>query len=195
MATLEFIRDSREKNLLLLGISEEGESARYTVSLGFYSEIGSPPRGAFIDPKTLAEIKLFDMRIRATKKALSLLSYSDKNERTLSLRLLQSGFSREVAEEVVRDMVSRGYIDTQRQLERLIINEANVKLRGPNRIIPALVAKGYSDVDVRRVLKELINRGEIDLKANAKALLLKKRASEMSLDDRKKILYKNGYKI
>ena len=45
MARLEYIRGSKDKNLLLLGISEEGESARYTVSEAVYASVGRPLRG------------------------------------------------------------------------------------------------------------------------------------------------------
>jgi SOS response regulatory protein OraA/RecX len=91
-------------------------------------------------------------------------------------------------------MVRRGYIDEQSQLERLITVEANGKLRGPLRIIPALVNKGYSSSDVRLVMHNLMESGEVDFKKNAKCLLDKK-LPEADPEEKKKFLYKNGYKV
>ena len=195
MTTLLFIREAKEKNILLLGVSEEGDSARYKVSRILYQEIGAPLRGEALSEEMLELIKKEDLSVRARIKALSLLSYSDKSERMLKDKLSQSGFPKEIAEEVSREMVSLGYIDENRQLERIILNEANIKLKGPVRIIQDVRAKGYSSDSVRGVLSALIKSGEIDLKANAKKLLEKKHATELTIDEKKTILYKNGYKI
>ena len=135
-----------------------------------------------------------DEYCRATKKALNILSYADNNRRNLSAKLSRGGFSREVCQRVVSDMVSHGYIDERRQLERIILVEANTKLRGPMKIIPTLVAKGYSSSDVRGVMTSLVESGEIDFKANAKALLNKK-LPDGDAEERRQFLYKNGYKI
>ena len=62
------------------------------------------------------------------------------------------------------------------------------------KIIPGLVAKGYSSSDVRGVMTSLVESGEIDFKANAKALLNKK-LPDAEGEERKKFLYKHGYKI
>ena len=92
-------------------------------------------------------------------------------------------------------MVSRGYVNEKNQLERLIVIEANQKLRGPLKIIPALVNKGYSSSDVREVLKRLADEGEIDFSANAERLIEKKLPADADGEEIKKLLYKNGYKI
>ena len=140
-------------------------------------------------------IRQYDEEYRAKKKALSLLSYSDKNESGLKRRLAQLGFSRDVAERTAEEMVNLGYIDEGRQLERIILNEANVKLRGPMKILPTLIGKGYSSADVKRVMTELTERGEIDFKKNAKRLLEKRLPDCDDGEEIKKLLYRNGYKI
>ena len=128
MSRLLYIRDAGEA-LLLLGIDEEGECVRYTVSRTLYSEIGSPLRGESLDEETMEAVRSYDERRRAKKKALSLLAYSDKNEATLRKRLIAEGFSRELSDDVSREMVNLGYVNEERQLERLILNEANVSLK------------------------------------------------------------------
>ena len=194
MAKLLYIRDAG-KALLLLGISEEGECARYTVSRALYSEIGSPLKGQEISDEVMDAVRDYDAYHRAKKKALSLLSYSDKNELTLRRRLAADGFASELAADVAREMVSLGYVNEERQLERLILGEANVKLRGPMKIISTLAGKGYSSEDIRRVLRILIDKGEIDFKANAKRLIEKRLPGCDDGDEVKKLLYRNGYKI
>lgn len=195
MASLIFVRDAKETNLLLLGISEEGESARYTVNLSTYREIGAPSAGDELDGEQLAAIKYTDELLRAKKKALNILAFADNNRRTLTMKLHRAGFGREITEAVVAEMVEREYINESRQLERLILNEANVKLRGPGRIIPTLAAKGFSSSDVREALASLEESGEIDFSKNARLLLEKKLPDNADEEEVKKILFKNGYKI
>ena len=160
-----------------------------------YAEIGSPAKGEELSPVALELIKGYDEEYRAKKKALSLLSYSDKNEVSLRRRLASAGFSREVSDRVAAEMVNLGYIDEKRQLERIILNEANLKLRGPMKIIPALTSKGYSSEEVKTVMRELLESGEIDFKANAKRLLEKRLPGCDDLEEKKNFLYRNGYKI
>ena len=195
MATLKYIREAKDSHLLLLGVAEEGESARYTVNSSDFAEIGSPSVGDELDLDQLSVIKSADQICRAKKKALSLLAYADNNERTLKIKLCRAGFSNEIAADVCSEMVSLGYINEKRQLERLVLNEANVKLRGPGRIIPALVSKGYSSADVREIMLNLVESGEIDFSKNARTLLSKKLTDENDSDEKKKLLFKNGYKI
>lgn len=194
MARLLYIRDVNNA-LLLLGVSEEGECVRYKVSRTLYAELGSPARGAELSDDALFSIREYDLRHRAKKKALSLLSYSDKSEQGLKRRLMESGFSREVSEEATFEMVSLGYINEENQLERLILNEANVKLRGPMKIVPTLAAKGYSTSEIKRVMHRLCESEEIDFKKNAKRLIEKKLHADSDIEEKKKLLYRNGYKV
>ena len=193
MKTLRFVREIKDSKLLSLGIGGE-ESVTFTVTLSAFSDAGAPSVGDELDEGQMQILRECDEYCRATKKALNILSYADNNRRNLSAKLSRGGFSREVCQRVVSDMVSHGYIDEKRQLERIILVEANSKLRGPMKIIPALVAKGYSSSDVRGVMTSLVESGEIDFKANAKALLNKK-LPHGDAEERRQFLYKNGYKI
>ena len=195
MATLRFVRDAKDSHLLLLGIVEEGESAHYTVNLSTLRAIGTPSAGDELDEGQMSAIRYTDQLLRAKKKALSILAYADNNRKTLAMKLSRAGFSREIVDAVCREMVESGYINERRQLERLILDEANRKLRGPLRIIPGLVTKGYSSSDVREVLSSLVDSGEIDFNANARLLLEKKLPDQADEEKAKKILYKNGFKI
>jgi SOS response regulatory protein OraA/RecX len=193
MKTLRSIREIGDKGLLSLAIGGE-ESANYTVNSKVYLEIGSPSVGDVLNDEQIYLIKEFDEYFRAKKKALSILAYADNNRRNLAMKLQKAGFGRELCDRVVSEMVSLGYIDEKRQLERLITIEANGKLRGPLRVIPSLVNKGYSQSDIRAVMHELMETGEVDFKKNAKSLLDKK-LPEADPEEKKKFLYKNGYKV
>ncbi|MBE6533291.1 MAG: hypothetical protein E7676_07380 [Ruminococcaceae bacterium] len=195
MAQISYIRTSKDSLLLLLGIVEDGESQRYTISEQVYSSIGSPAAHTAIDERTLSIIKYADELYRAEKKALSLLAFADNNERTLTMKLARAGFSRDVCVEIAKKMVSLGYVNEKRQLERFLLNEANYKLRGPLKIMPYLVSKGYSSHEVRLVMDELVERGEIDFSENAGRLIEKKLGGGATDEEKKKLLYRNGYKI
>ena len=193
MKTLRSVREIGDKGLLSLAIGGE-ESANYTVNSKVYLEIGSPSVGDILNDGQICLIKEYDEYFRAKKKALSILAYADNNRRNLAMKLQKAGFGRDLCDRVVCEMVSLGYIDEKRQLERLITVEANGKLRGPLRVIPSLVNKGYSSSDVRCVLRDLMESGEVDFKKNAKSLLDKK-LPEADPEEKKKFLYKNGYKV
>lgn len=193
MKTLRSVREIGDKGLLSLAIGGE-ESANYTVNSKVYLEIGSPSVGDILNDGQIYLIKEYDEYFRAKKKALSILAYADNNRRNLAMKLQKAGFGRDLCDRVVCEMVSLGYIDEKRQLERLITVEANGKLRGPLRVIPSLVNKGYSSSDVRCVLRDLMESGEVDFKKNAKSLLDKK-LPEADPEEKKKFLYKNGYKV
>ena len=195
MSVIDYIRISKDNKLLLLGISEEGERSRYTVGDSFYRSIGSPATGTFLTDEEIFLIKEEDERVRAMKKALSLLSYSDNNEKGLISKLLRAGFSRQVCIEVAEETVRLGYVDESRQLERLILREANVSLSGYGKYYPKLLAKGYSGADIKAVTSMLVEKGEINFKENAKRLIEKRLPRDASTEDKKKLLYKNGYKI
>ena len=195
MATLKYIRAIKDSRLLLLGVSEEGESARYTVNQATYEEIGTPSVGDELDGEMMWTIEHTDRLIRAEKKALSILAYADNNKKSLAMKLYRAGFDRETVDTVCEKMVNLGYINESRQLERLVLSEANVKLRGPLKILPALVSKGYKSSDVKEAINALTESGEIDFSRNARLLLEKKLGDEITEDEAKKILYKNGFKI
>ena len=195
MAALTFIRESKDSRLLLLGINEEGESARYTVNLSTFDAIGSPAVGDELDDYQLSDIRYCDRLIKAKKKALSILAYADNNRKNLAIKLIRAGFDRDIVDQVCDEMVSLGYINERDQLQRLIKLEADRKLRGPARIIPALVTKGYSAHEVREVMTAMVQSGEIDFQKNAGLLLDKKLPDGGNDEEKKTILYKNGYKI
>ena len=195
MATLRSVREIKDSHLLLLGIAEEGESANYTVNIACFEAIGSPSVGDELDGGQLSAIRYTDELIRAKKKALSILAFADNNKKNLTAKLYRAGFKREIIDEVCSQMVELGYIDELRQLERVILVEANSKLRGPRKIIPALAVKGFATSDISSVMHRLVDSGEIDFSKNARQLIKKKLPDVSDVEEKRKLLYKNGYKV
>ena len=194
MARLEFVKRKENSTLLLLGISEEGESARYTVDASLYASIGRPIKGDELSGSDMEAVIYSDEYYRARKKALALLSLSDNNERALKEKLMRFGIRREIAEEVTSEMVGRGFVDETRQLERLILREANEALGGRYKIVARLARKGYKLSDIRRVLDALVESGEVDFEENLERLKEKKLQDGYTHEELEKLLYKYGYK-
>lgn len=194
MPRLDYIKKKENSTLLLLGVSEEGESARYTVDESVYENVGAPQRGEELSDSQLWEIAFADEYYRAKKKALSLLSLADNNRRTLKVKLLRYGIRREIADGVVSEMVSLGYVDEERQLERLILKEANKRLVGPYKIIPKLARRGYGAEDIRRAISALVQSGELDFNENKRMLIEKKLPVRYDCEELRALLYKQGYK-
>lgn len=193
--TLVYIRDSKSRGYIRLGIDCEGEVRSYTVSECEYRSLGSPASRDEISEDAFSAILTYDMKYRARLKALNILAYGDNSEKTLYMKLKRAGISSEIAEETVKEAVSRGYVDSERQIERLITNEVRLNLRGPMKIIPKLVSKGYSKGEIIRVMTRLADEGEIDFEDSKMQLIEKKLPEGASEEEKKKLLYKNGYKV
>jgi len=189
------IKKGKEKNLLLLAVREGEENARYTVREADYAAIGRPAVGDELDAGQTEVLLYADEYLRAKKKALSLLSYSDNSKRTLYSKLARvARFRRDIAEEVVREMVSLGYIDEERQVRRLIERYANNALEGPLSIISRLVGKGYSAALASRTLDGMIASGEVDFEESLERLKAMKLPEDYTEEQLSLLLHRYGYK-
>ena len=192
MAYLKYARPNFEKKRVELGIADDdGQLSRYSVGLVFYSHIGEPAKGAVVDESLLSLIISEDEQYRAMKKALSLLSYSDKSRKMLYSRLIGLGYGRASATEAVNECMRLGYIDEREQIIRFVKREANVSLKGRALIIKKGIAKGFKSADIASVIDELCDEGEIDFKESLRRLAEKKGA--LSEEEISALAYKNGY--
>ena len=174
-------------------VSEDGEQKTYTVRLAVYNDLGSPSRSDILDEEDMQTVRDADEYYRGKRAALSILSYGDNNVKTLLQKLRMRSISGETAEKIVEEMVSLGYIDERRQLERLILEDANRKLLGPRKTTPRLLSKGYNLEDIREVYVRLSHSGEIDIEKNKERLILKYLGSEKDTEQVKRLLFKYGY--
>lgn len=193
--TVIFIKEARSKGFLRIGIESDGNKCDFTVSEAEYSAAGAPLVGDNLSRDDFDILERADKRYRATVKALNILSYGDNSEKNLKRKLLFADFPADVADEVVRDMVSRGYVNSERQIRKLVISEVKLHCSGPMKIIPKLVAKGYSKSDVSRLIEELRDEGEIDFEEAKRRLLESKLSPTAGEEEKKKLLHKNGYYV
>ncbi len=190
-----YVRPGRSRGYLAVGISDGAEKRSFTVSELDYKEAGSPRQGDVADADMLAALAHSDEVYRAHLYALRILSYADNNERTLVRKLVSRGICAPLAQEVAHEMVSRGYINEQSQLERLVLTEANRNLTGQRKIKAKLSAKGFKGSDIEDVIERLCESGEIDFDRSAKLLIEKKLTRGATDEEIKQLLYKNGYHI
>ncbi len=190
MHRIEYIR-SATSGRFKLSVSVFDVSEAYVISAAMLNSLSAPYKGGMLTEDELESVRIHDEEYRATKKALSMLAYSDKNTRTLLSRLRAHGFSEHSARYAVEYCLEQGYIDERRQLERLVLAEANGSLRGRLYIMRKLAAKGYSRTEIAQVIDGLVASGQIDFENNLKRLFEKKGASDG--ESRRALIYKYGY--
>ena len=186
--TVIYLRGSARRGYVTVGVRLSDAEKKYTVPEGAVSLC----RGYELSEEEHLELVRLDEERRALDRAASLLAASDKSRAILRARLISLGFSREVADMTVAECVRLGYLNEERQLERLILREAEGSLRGPKYIMRKLAAKGYRTEEIRRTISALTERGDIDFKA-----LFARLAEKRGITDREELLalaYKYGYK-
>lgn len=179
--------------LVILYTDCDGKKSKYTISEGTYRDIGCPLSGEILDEDMLYIVAKEDERLRAIKKALNLLSYADNNEKKLYTKLVLAGFGKEASKNAVCECVRLGYVNEERQIERLIIRYWG-ELHGPDKIIYKLISKGYNGGLAYRIMQTLERNGEIDFDASKEKLIEKKLPCDASEADKRKLLYKFGFK-
>lgn len=190
------VKGGRSEGYLSLSIEiSDGEKERLTVSESDFLEAGSPMRGDCLGTREYLLLKSSDEYYRARLSALRSLSLRDNNEKTLIRKLTVKGISREIAEAVAREMTSLGYINEEKQLLSLIKREANTNLSGPRKIRGKLIAKGYHSSDIASAMQALAEGGEVDFERSALLLVAKKLTRGATDEEKKALLYKNGYDI
>ena len=190
------VKGGRSEGYLSLSIeNSDGEKERFTVSESDFFEAGSPMRGDCLGMREYLLLKSSDEYYRARLSALRSLSLRDNNEKALIRKLTVKGISRETAEAVAREMTSLGYINEEKQLLSLIKREANTNLSGPRKIRGKLMAKGYRSSDISSAMEALTESGEVDFEHSAVLLVAKKLTRGATEEEKKALLYKNGYDI
>ncbi len=190
-----YIRPSKQKGYISLGMLLEEERRSLTVKESDYREAGAPLVGDNLTREACDVLISSDEFYRARRKALNILAYGDNSERMLEYKLLRAGIGRECAKEVVHEMVGLGYINAERQLDKIITALVNGSHLGRLKIIPKLMAKGYSRSEIEARIDELLYNGEIDFELAKAELIAKKLPSDADGEEIKKLLCKNGFSV
>lgn len=188
-----YIRDSRSKGYIRVGVADGEEKYDFTVSDSQYLSLGSLLCGDTVE--SIEELKSYDMRYRAKLYALRILSYGDNSKAGLKRKLMARSIPFDVAEDICEEMIGLGYLDEDTQLRSLIENEANFKLLGRRRIFPKLISKGYKKERIELVLEDLISHGIVDFDKNKQKLIDKKLTRGASALEKRKLLYNYGYSV
>lgn len=103
-------------------------------------------------------------------RALGILAFAPNTAHTLKLKLRRRGFGAEVAEQTVKLLSDKGFIDDEAELEREI-EHCLRKMWGGRRIISHLYQKGFDDETKARAENVL---SEVDFSKNCLRLLMQK---------------------
>lgn len=101
-----------------------------------------------------------DVLARAQNAAISMLGRKMLTCRELCDRLLRKGYDKEIAERVVEQFLSVGYLDDRRYAELYLADSVNLGAKGMYRIRQELLRKGVSVSVIDDVMKET----EVDTK-------------------------------
>lgn len=126
------------------------------------------------------DIILSEECTRARKAAVNILSYSDNTELRLREKLTARRFSREAADDAVRYVIGRGWLDEQKQAESALRYLAGVKLFGRRRILQELKKRGF-----RRTVIDSCDFDSFDFAGNCRRLWEKRG----NTDDERTVAY------
>ena len=93
MAFVRYVRPSKEKERICLGVDTGEQLLNLSVRRDTYLTIGEPHVGCKIDGESLESVISDNEQYKCMKKALSLLAYADNNRRALYMKLCRAGFS------------------------------------------------------------------------------------------------------
>ncbi len=167
--TLRAIRSCHEGAEVALSIrledGEHSESRTLMLTMEQYLEL-KPIKGP-LDEETFERLEEASALCRAIRAGESLLSYGSNTVQRLSRKLVQKGFSREVARRAAEHLEGIGLIDEDKDLVREI-EKCTRKLWGSKRITAHLWSRGFGPEAMEGV-RELLD--EIDFVTLCAALI------------------------
>ena len=172
----------------------DGVKCSYLISADDFISLGLV-KGE-IDVSLLDEIEKSDGCYAAYRAAVRILSSGECSAKMLYQKLRKRDFSHGSAEFASKKLLDGGYIDEERQIESYLLQLVTKKFYGRRKIIPYLLARGYSAGKINAVLDEKYT--DRDFSAAKKAFLEKKfgksrPSTREEAAEMKKELYKRGY--
>lgn len=143
--------------------SEDGnvKMIKIPIAYSFYSDAGYP---MYLDgPFPLDEVRfeeLIDLSkiTSAINKGLDLLNFSICSKKGIKDKLVMKGFDKQTAEKASDYLDENGFINEKSQVESYVIDMAQKKLYGKNRIKNELFKKGYR----QDIINEVLDNSELD---------------------------------
>ena len=190
--TVAYVKDG-ERGYLRVGVADGDKKFVFSISQKEYREIGEVRPRDEISEEQLEFLTRCDELYKASLRALRILSYGDNSKRMLAKKLYSAGVRRDIIDEVVEQMLSLGYINEERQISRLVLNEVTLRFYGPRKIIPKLISKGYDKSEIEAVISTLVREGEVDFSVSREKLLAAKLSEDAGVEEKNTVLYKYGY--
>ncbi len=160
---------------LLIENGEHREQKNLTVTMEQYCELGI--KKGRITEERYEELEAASEFCRALRHGEYLLSYGANSAQMLSRKLVQRGYSREVAASVAEHLLRSGVIDEEKDLRREV-EKCLCKLWGPKRINAHLWSRGFGS-EALQIVPALFE--EIDF-SRACAQLIRKKYGELPAD-------------
>jgi len=187
---------SEGAEMLLQILLEDGEHREHKtliLTTEQYCEL-KPQRGV-ISEEAYERLEEAAQLCRALRSGENLLSYGSNSVQMLSRKLMQRGYSREVATLAAEHLELRGLINEERDMQREV-EKCLRKLWGAKRISSHLWSRGFA-ADAMQGLSELLE--EIDFEQNCATLIQKHYGGVPDdADDRRRMvagLSRYGYSI
>ncbi len=153
---------------VLLESGEHREQKSLPLTMEQYCDL-KPARGV-ISEETYERLEEASQLCHALRSGENLLSYGANSVQMLSRKLVQRGFSREIATAAAERLQQMGLIDEESDLRREV-EKCVRKLWGSRRISAHLWSRGFSS-EVLAELGEILE--EIDFETNCATLIQKK---------------------
>ncbi len=137
-----------------------------------------------------------DVLVRAQNAAMSMLGRKMLTCRELCDRLCRKGYDKEVAEKVVEQFLSVGYLDDRRYAEMYLADSVNINAKGYYRIRQELLQKGIS----ASLLDQVMETSDVNT-TDALARYIEERQLLRSVHNRKDLerltarLVRRGYSL
>lgn len=172
----------------------DGEKKSLTVSADDFLAIGVT-KGE-VDDGVFDEICGADMNYGAVRAAIRILSAGQCSKKKLYEKLRRRGFTHLCAKNASDFAAGHGYIDENWQIENYLKTLVKVKHVGRRKVVPMLLAKGYSGDKISAILDETYT--DEDFKAAKREFLMKKYGKTKpetaeEAEEMKKSLYKQGF--
>ena len=182
------------EGITLTVLSADGDKEKLTVSVEDYTAYK-------LQKGEISEELLFELRAAASvygakRAALRILSAGQCSRKKLYEKLLRRGFGASDARAAADFAAEGGYIDETWQIESYLRELVEKRYIGRRKVVPILLAKGYSGERIREVLDEKYTAADFARYKNA--FLMKKFGkptpeTREEAEEIKKALYKQGY--
>lgn len=148
---------------LLITDGEHEQREKLCVSIEQFSELGlkTTEKNQQITRDVFEQAETYSKITSAVKKGVELLSFSQNTKKGLARKLISRGFEKDVCLEAVEFLERIGYINEFSQAEMIVLELAERKLYGKERIKNELYKKEFSREAIESALETEIDFDEI----------------------------------